>query len=245
MKDIHEQIRSVENYLKMLKQSGVEHVLMPQESKATEAASEIAATQEMVPPQVESANDPKQALLDLRETVHNCTKCGELAASRTQTVFGSGHARARLVFVGEAPGFDEDLQGLPFVGKAGQLLTKMIEAIGMSRKEVFICNVLKCRPPQNRNPKPDEVKNCAPYLWTQLETIQPKLICTLGNFAAQTILGTTQTVTQLRGRIHEANGFRVICMFHPAYLLRNPDDKGKAWTDLKEVHRELNAVSHA
>lgn len=227
-------------YLEMLKLSGVHDVVIP-------GAPELSVPV-LQPPREGapvSGDNRKEIFLSLREEVRACTLCDELAKTRTQTVFGAGHIRAGLVFVGEAPGYDEDQQGLPFVGKAGQLLTKMIEAIGMNRKEVFICNVLKCRPPQNRNPKPEEVVNCSQYLWKQLSLIQPKIICALGNFASQTLLGTTQTISKLRGSIHETKGFRIICTFHPAYLLRNPDDKGKAWEDLKRVREELskNVVS--
>jgi len=187
----------------------------------------------------EPASSPKDALIQFKNEVNQCVKCGELAKSRHSVVFGAGNAKAKLVFVGEAPGHDEDEQGLPFVGSAGQLLTKMIEAMGMSRKDVFICNVLKCRPPQNRNPNPEEIINCSPYLWRQLDLIQPKIICALGKFAAQTLLSSTQTISQLRGNVHDCRGFKLICTFHPAYLLRNPTDKRKAWDDLKKVKAEL------
>ncbi len=241
-----ELINATRAYFETLKMSGVHELVLPAPAIKkninpvpiqTVSVSEKTAS----PPLInEPLLDRKQALIELKTTVQSCTKCGELASTRTQTVFGAGHVRAKLVFVGEAPGFDEDRQGLPFVGKAGQLLTKMIEAIGMTRKEVFICNVLKCRPPQNRNPKPEEVINCAPYLWAQLDVIKPKIICALGNFAAQNLLQTTKPISQLRGSVHETRGFRVICTFHPAYLLRNPDDKRKAWEDLKRVRQEVD-----
>lgn len=181
----------------------------------------------------------KERLLALRESVMPCVKCGELARKRTQAVFGSGNADAKLVFVGEAPGFEEDAQGLPFVGPAGQLLTKIIESIGLKREQVFICNVLKCRPPGNRNPLPDEIENCEPYLTAQLEIIQPKIICALGTFAAQTLLRTTAPISSLRGRFTDYHGVKLICTFHPAYLLRNPSDKKKVWEDMKMIRTEL------
>ena len=228
--------KSLESYLEALQASGVDGLVFP-----SAAGKTIPASHRAIATDAKAASDssPKNQLLTLRDEVLNCIKCQELAGTRKSVVFGSGNARAKLVFVGEAPGFDEDAQGLPFVGKAGQLLTKMIEAIGMTRQGVFICNVLKCRPPQNRNPKPEEVINCSPYLWAQLDLIRPQLICALGNFASQTLLQTTKSISQLRGGIHDARGFRVICTFHPAYLLRSPADKTKAWEDLKRVRREL------
>jgi len=177
------------------------------------------------------------------EQVKGCRKC-TLCETRTKTVFGQGHAAARLVFVGEAPGHDEDMQGLAFVGRAGQLLTKMIEAMGLTRDEVFICNILKCRPPSNRDPAPDEVSSCWPYLDQQLRIIQPEVIVALGKPAAQTLLRTTEGISRLRGRWHEyfTSGSPLIGpptplmpTFHPAYLLRSPGEKGKAWSDLQMV----------
>ena len=231
-------VDATKSYLEMLKISGVSELMLK-----TADSSSVPPTTLIQQPEEQTifTSDRKQTLLELRDAVQICTKCSELSSTRTQTVFGAGYVKAQLVFVGEAPGFDEDRQGLPFVGKAGQLLTKMIEAIEMKRSEVFICNVLKCRPPQNRNPKPEEVINCEPYLWAQLDVIKPKLICALGNFAAQTLLKTTKSISQLRGIIHESHGYRIICTFHPAYLLRNPDDKKKAWEDLKRVRAELNS----
>ena len=182
----------------------------------------------------------RETLEALRKEVQRCTKCDELVMNRHSVVFGSGNMQARLVFIGEAPGAEEDRQGLPFVGPAGQLLTKMIEAIGLKREEVFIANVLKCRPPANRSPKPQEIENCEPYLVRQLMLIRPKLICALGAFAAQTILKTTVPISSLRGRVHDYNGIQVICTFHPAYLLRNPGEKRKAWEDLKRLRSLLN-----
>jgi len=224
-------LQELQTHLKMLSLSGVEHLLISPDKRGTTEQKQSNAL----------AADARTKLLELKQTVSSCTKCQELACSRKNTVFGAGNAKARLVFVGEAPGFDEDRQGLPFVGRAGQLLTKMIEAIHMEREEVFICNVLKCRPPGNRNPSPEEISNCEPYLWEQLKIIQPKLICALGKFAAQLLLKSTATISQLRGEIHERNGFKIICTFHPSYLLRSPAEKKKAWDDLKQVYREVMA----
>jgi DNA polymerase len=153
-------------------------------------------------------------------------------------VFGSGHSRARLVFVGEGPGFEEDQQGLPFVGPAGQLLTRIIEAINLDRNQVYICNVIKCRPPGNRNPQPDEIDTCFPFLERQLAAIKPDFIVALGTFAAQTLLGTRTPISRLRKRFHEYKGIKVLPTYHPAYLLRNPDMKRAVWEDMKMLMRE-------
>lgn len=183
-------------------------------------------------------------LLTLDENmVRSCRKCG-LCESRTQTVFGQGSATARLVFVGEGPGFEEDKQGLAFVGAAGQLLTKMITAMGLTRDEVYICNVVKCRPPGNRTPTPDEIQACNPFLREQLEIIAPEVIVALGAPASQTLLNTPTPIGRLRGRFHEYHLssqpgagpiIPVMPTYHPAYLLRTPGDKGKTWDDLKQV----------
>ena len=150
-------------------------------------------------------------------------------------MFGVGNPKAELVFVGEGPGADEDQQGIPFVGKAGQLLTKMIEAMGLQREQVYICNIVKCRPPNNRNPEPDEVAACEPFLRAQLGAIEPKLIVALGKFAAQTLLRDATPITRLRGNWREYCGIPVMPTFHPAYLLRNPAEKKNAWLDLQQV----------
>jgi DNA polymerase len=154
-------------------------------------------------------------------------------------VFGTGNPHAELVFVGEGPGADEDEQGLPFVGKAGQLLTRMIEAMGYTREQVYICNVVKCRPPGNRNPEPDEIAACEPFLRAQLAAIRPRAIVALGKFAAQTLLRDPTPITRLRGRWRTYEGIELMPTFHPAYLLRSPDEKKKAWADLKLVLERL------
>ena len=175
----------------------------------------------------------------LRAEVAGCTLCGELAATRTQTVFGVGNPRAALCFLGEAPGADEDRQGEPFVGRAGQLLNKILEACKLRRDEVYILNILKCRPPGNRNPLPDEAASCRRYLDRQLELIGPKLICCLGAVAAQNLLATTETIGKMRGRVLDYRGIRVVCTYHPAYLLRNPSAKKQTWDDMKLLLREM------
>jgi DNA polymerase len=143
------------------------------------------------------------------------------------------------MFVGEAPGEDEDIQGMPFVGRAGQLLTKMIQAMGLAREDVYIANIIKCRPPQNRNPMPDEIASCEPFLVAQLDTIRPKIVCALGTFAAQTLLRTQDKISRLRGRFHQYNGIPVMPTYHPAYLLRNPGDKRLVWEDMQKIMDEL------
>lgn len=177
-------------------------------------------------------------LENVREDLGDCQRC-KLASSRLRIVFGSGSPEADLVFVGEAPGADEDRQGLPFVGRAGQLLTRIIESIGLSRDSVYICNVLKCRPPGNRNPEPAEVETCSPFLRQQLAVIQPRIVCCLGTFAAQTVLGTKTPISRLRGRFHNIDGVSYIATFHPAYLLRNPEKKRDVWEDMKQIRAAL------
>jgi DNA polymerase len=167
-----------------------------------------------------------------------CQRCG-LGKTRHNLVFGDGSHQAQVVFVGEAPGADEDEQGLPFVGRAGQLLTKIIEAMGLTRKDVYICNILKCRPPQNRNPLPDEISACEPFLKKQLQIISPRIICALGTFAAKTLLKTEVPITLLRGRFHSYEGIALMPTYHPAYLLRNPAAKKLVWEDVQLIMKEL------
>ena len=168
-----------------------------------------------------------------------CMRCKLCSLGRTKVVFGKGLAKARLMFVGEAPGQEEDERGEPFVGKSGQLLTKIIEAIGLSREQVYIANVIKCRPPGNRNPEPDEVASCEPFLFRQIDVIAPRVIVPLGKFAAQSLLKTMDPITKLRGRQFEYRGAVLIPTFHPAYLLRNPSAKREVWDDMKKVRALL------
>ena len=168
-----------------------------------------------------------------------CTRCHELAETRTQTVFGVGNPQARLCFLGEAPGADEDRQGEPFVGRAGQLLTKIIEACTLRREDVYILNVLKCRPPGNRNPLPEEAANCRGFLDRQLAIIRPEYICCLGAVAAQNLLASEQSIGKMRGRLHDYQGIKVLCTYHPAYLLRNPEAKKDVWQDMQFLMREM------
>jgi DNA polymerase len=179
-------------------------------------------------------------LAALAKRVAACTRCKELAASRTQTVFGTGNVNARLVFLGEAPGADEDRQGKPFVGRAGQLLTDMIEkGMKIRRQEVYILNILKCRPPGNRTPATEEADNCREYLDGQLAILRPQFICCLGACAAQNLLKTTASISQMRGRLFDYQGARVLCTYHPAYLLRNPPAKRLVWEDLQVLMKAM------
>jgi len=179
------------------------------------------------------ARSGAEALAAIRDDIGDCTRCKLHGLGRTQIVFGVGNSNADLMFVGEAPGADEDIQGVPFVGRAGQLLTKMIEAMGFTRDEVYIANVLKCRPPGNRNPEPDEIATCEPFLFRQLESIEPKVVIALGAFAARTLLKTDAPISRLRGRVFDFRGAKLIPTFHPSFLLRSPGYKREAWDDLK------------
>jgi uracil-DNA glycosylase family 4 len=177
-------------------------------------------------------------LLKIRENLGECTRC-KLHSTRNKIVFGDGNPKAQLVFVGEGPGADEDAQGLPFVGRAGKLLTQMIEAMGLQRKDVYICNVVKCRPPENRQPEEDEVHTCSPFLFRQIDTIAPKVIVCLGAVAAKTLLQTNRGISQFRGEWLEFRGRKLLATYHPAYLLRNPPAKSEVWKDLQKVMAAL------
>jgi uracil-DNA glycosylase family 4 len=176
----------------------------------------------------------KETLDRIQKDLGDCRRCG-LASGRTHIVFGEGSTDARLVFIGEGPGAEEDLSGRPFVGPAGQLLTKIIQAMHLTREQVYICNVIKCRPPGNRDPEPQEIATCKPFLLRQLAAIEPAVVCTLGNHATQTVLDCNEPVSRLRGRFHALGGFRVMPTFHPAYLLRHPERKREVWEDMKKI----------
>ncbi len=184
------------------------------------------------------AKNKGDTLEKIREDIGDCTRC-KLHKGRNKIVFGDGNPKARLVFVGEAPGADEDKQGIPFVGRAGKLLTQMIEAMGLQRQDVYICNVVKCRPPENRKPEDDEVSTCSPYLRRQLDVIEPKVLVCLGAVAAQTLLGTNRGISQFRGDWMDWHGHKLMATYHPAYLLRNPAAKSEVWKDLQKVMAEL------
>ena len=207
---------------------------------ARPAAAAFADAPVLVPPHPKSDSPAQErpvageTLEAIRADIGDCQRC-KLAGGRKTIVFGQGSPQARLMFVGEAPGADEDEQGLAFVGKAGQLLTKIIEAIGMKREDVFIANVLKCRPPGNRNPEPDEIIQCQPFLERQIESIRPEVLVGLGKFGAHWLLKTAEPITRLRGRLGEYKGIKVMPTYHPAYLLRNPGAKKEVWEDMKVV----------
>jgi DNA polymerase len=188
---------------------------------------------------VVSMEERCHALKPLAEGVSLCTRCAELASTRTQTVFGVGRIDPELCFIGEAPGADEDATGEPFVGAAGQLLNRIITACGMKREDVYICNIIKCRPPGNRLPLAHEVANCREYLEKQLELVRPKFICALGACAAQNLLDTKAPIGRLRGQFHSYRGIPVLCTYHPAYLLRSPERKRDVWEDMKKLLQRM------
>ncbi len=189
-----------------------------------------------------SPEDRAQALVAIREELGNCSRC-PLSAGRNKIVFGDGNPNARLMFVGEGPGADEDAQGLPFVGRAGQLLNNMIAAMGMKREEVYIANIVKCRPPQNRVPEPEEAHTCSPFLFQQIDVVRPQVLVALGATAALYLLGVKSSLSALRGRVHSCRGAQLIVTYHPAYLLRDPRQKKEAWRDLQLAMSELEIAS--
>lgn len=225
-------VRQVDRHLAALRAAGVDFI--PRGSTTQlEAQLREAAAAPPPPPPTDPLIDRKQSLTLLAQQVARCDRCPALFSTRTQTVFGVGPIAPELCFVGEAPGADEDRLGEPFVGAAGQLLNKMIVAMGFSRDEVYICNTLKCRPPQNRTPTPQECENCRGYFEQQIELVGPKYICCLGGTAAQNVLGSKLGITKLRGKFYEYRGIPVLCTFHPSYLLRTPAAKRDAWADLQ------------
>lgn len=229
-------------YLRLYRDLGVKMV-----SKPKTGAAAPPATHEKTPaaaPRTSLFDAQNSAIEDLdaiRSDLGDCRRC-KLAPSRTHIVFGTGNPKADLMFVGEAPGADEDEQGLPFVGRAGQLLTKIIQAIGMTREDVYICNILKCRPPGNRNPENDEIAACQPFLFRQIAAVRPRVICALGTFGAQVLLRTKEPISRLRGHFIDFHGAKFMATFHPAYLLRNPNEKRKVWEDVQKIRDYLREV---
>jgi DNA polymerase len=206
-------------------------------ASAEAGLSPVASAEGDLPP---ASTDSATALKELRAHIGDCTRCKLHGLGRRQVVFGVGNPEADLMFVGEAPGADEDLQGEPFVGRAGQLLTKIIEAIGLKRSDVYIANVIKCRPPGNRNPEPDEVATCEPFLSRQVDVIRPKVIVALGSFAAKALLRSDAPISRIRGRVFDyRGGAKLIPTFHPAFLLRSPERKRDVWEDMKKVRALL------
>ncbi len=230
--------------LEALERAGVTHLpkrrAKPQAVVETATAVQAPVKQkEKAAAKVDAVEDASEALAIIAREVAGCTLCSELAETRTQTVFGVGNPKARLCFMGEAPGADEDKQGEPFVGRAGQLLNKIIEACTLKREDVYILNTLKCRPPGNRNPLPHESANCRGYFDRQLQIIRPEFICCLGSVAAQNLLATEVTISRLRGKFHDYRGIQVVCTYHPAYLLRNPAAKRDVWEDMKMLMAKM------
>lgn len=224
-------------YLVELRETGVEGLRYDRESTEQAAHPKVSSTQgECV---VGSDAGPgAETVEEVRQDLGDCRRCS-LGDGRTHLVFGVGNTAARLLFVGEAPGRDEDRQGMPFVGEAGQLLTRIIQAMGFKREDVYICNVLKCRPPENRNPLPEEIDACRPFLLRQIKAVGPEVIVALGTFAAQTLLDAREPISMLRGQFHNYHGIPLMPTFHPAYLLRNPAMKREVWDDMKAVMRML------
>jgi DNA polymerase len=204
---------------------------------APERVQKLNAWGRPVRPAAAESTSAAESLTEIRAQLGDCRRCA-LCRSRTHIVFGAGNPQARLMFIGEGPGHEEDRAGEPFVGAAGQLLNRIIEAIRLQREEVYIANVVKCRPPGNRLPQPEEIAACSPFLRRQIRAIGPLLICTLGSCAAQSLLNTTEAVSRLRGRFFEYEGIRVLPTFHPAYLLRNPEKKREVWEDMKLLMKE-------
>lgn len=229
-------LRAAVQLLESLERSGVTHIGRHSQPAAYSSRSEAPNLPEQI---IGTASPGGDSLEVLQAEVAACQRCETLCCGRTQTVFGVGDPHARLCFLGEAPGADEDKQGEPFVGRAGQLLTKIIEACTLSREGVYILNVLKCRPPGNRNPAPDEVENCREFLDRQLKLIKPEFICCLGAVAARTLLGTELPIGRLRGQFFDYQGIQVMCTYHPAYLLRNPAAKKDVWEDMKMLMRKM------
>lgn len=230
--DLKDVLDSIKAYIELDRASGINEFFTDQQSPETACPASGLNGRYGGP-------KPPDDLDSLKKEVLACTRCG-LHKTRRNVVFGSGNTAAKLVFVGEAPGEDEDVQGLPFVGRAGQLLTKIIEAMGLKRSDVYIANILKCRPPHNRMPLPTEIIECEENVKKQIEFIKPKVICTLGKFASQTLLRTQVPISALRGKFREYNGVKVMPTYHPAYLLRNPADKKLVWGDMKQVMKVLN-----
>lgn len=226
IEEIKEDLRA---YLEYLQAAGIETLPRRQNPKDEGATPGLPSSRKT------------ESLEMIQKELTDCNRC-KLHRSRRTIVFGEGNAAATLMFIGEGPGYDEDVQGRPFVGKAGQLLTRIIESIQLRREDVYIANVVKCRPPGNRNPQPDEIKACSPFLFRQIEAIGPRIICALGTISAQTLLETKAPISSLRGKAFDFRGIRVMPTFHPAFLLRNPDAKKAVWEDMKQIKAWLNEL---
>ncbi len=214
--DTGEMIKDLKTYLEYLKGLGIVSYPLSERSLQKMTPSEFLT------------------LKDVQKELGDCKRC-KLHRTRRTIVFGEGNEKAALMLIGEGPGYEEDVQGRPFVGKAGQLLTKILQSIKFPREEVYITNIIKCRPPQNRNPEPEEIQSCHPFLQKQIQVIRPKIICALGTFSAQTLLKTGVKITALRGKLYDLEGIKVIPTYHPAFLLRNPERKREVWEDMKKI----------
>ena len=224
-------------YIELMKASGISYVAGQPQVMKNDSIRALAPVEIMQAGRDDLKNSESK-LDQIKSELGDCQRCS-LGKTRTRLVFGVGNPDADLIFVGEAPGRDEDLKGEPFVGKAGQLLTRIIQAIDLSREAIYICNVIKCRPPENRNPLPEEIESCEPFLLKQVEAIKPKVICALGKFAAQTLLKTEAPISALRGRFHSYHGIPLMPTYHPAYLLRNPNMKRQVWEDVQKIQKKL------
>jgi DNA polymerase len=226
-KDVKEALNGIDSYFRFLAESGC-----PGFDCSTESLQKIEAWGH-------KNSRSAETLKDIRTDLGDCRRC-KLSEQRKNIVFGAGNPNARLIFVGEGPGHEEDQRGEPFVGAAGRLLTKIIEAMNFTREQIYICNIIKCRPPGNRNPMPEEIKACSPFLRRQISSIKPDFICALGAFAAQTLLETNVPISKLKGRFHDYMGIKVLPTYHPAYLLRNPGKKRDVWEDMQKLMKALD-----
>ncbi len=243
--NVRDLIGDIKSYLEYLKRLGItEYPLSESRNEKMDPSSVspgVVTVQEGVLPyrQAMSPQSRVSNLEEIRSELGNCQRC-KLGRTRRTLVFGEGNSKTSLMLIGEGPGYDEDVQGKPFVGRAGQLLTKILQAIAIQRDEVYITNIIKCRPPQNRNPEPGEIESCYPFLLKQIQAIQPRIICALGTFAAQTLLKTNGKITSLRGRAYTFSGIQIFPTYHPAYLLRNPEKKREVWEDMKKIAKVLS-----
>jgi DNA polymerase len=242
--DVGEMIGDLKSYLEYLKGLGITELPLLGDGDDKVYSSEASGSAGAIHESLRSYGTPDlshseaQHLEAIRSELENCQRC-KLHRTRRTIVFGEGNEKARLMLIGEGPGNDEDVQGRPFVGKAGQLLTKILQSIGVDREEVYIANIIKCRPPQNRNPEPDEIETCYPFLLKQIQAIRPRIICALGTFSAQTLLRTDVKITALRGKAYDFSGIQLFPTYHPAYLLRNPEKKREVWEDMKQIAKAL------
>ncbi len=246
--NVKEIIGDLKSYLEYLKGLGITELPLfsngNEKIYQSEASAGVGAIHELPLPyrMANISQSEIQRLEEIRSELGDCRRC-KLHRTRRTLVFGEGNEKARLMLIGEGPGNDEDVQGMPFVGKAGQLLTKILQAIEIEREEVYITNIIKCRPPQNRNPEPDEIENCYPFLLKQIQAIRPRIICALGTFSAQTLLKTDVKITALRGKVYDFSGIQLFPTYHPAYLLRNPEKKREVWEDMKQIAKALASSS--